>query len=211
MQLSEQEIVRRTSLKRLRELGIDPYPAAQFKTTHHISDILRDFDAFEGKEVVIAGRMMSRRIMGKASFTGIKDASATMQVYVKRDEIAPNEDKTAYNEVFKRLLDIGDIIGVKGVVFKTQVGEISIKTKKLTGLSKSLRPIPIVKTDANGKIHDAFSDPELRYRQRYVDLIVNDHVKETFIKRTKITNAIRQFFNERGYLEVETPILQPIP
>jgi len=211
MQLSEQEIVRRASLKRLRELGINPYPAAQYKTTHHVKELLENFDKFEGQEVIIAGRMMSRRIMGKASFTAIKDASGNMQIYVNRDELAPDDDKTAYNEVFKKLLDIGDIIGVKGELFKTKVGEISIKAKEITVLSKSLRPIPIVKKDAEGTIHDAFSDPEMRYRQRYVDLIVNDFVKDTFIKRTKITNSIRQFFNERDYLEVETPILQPIP
>jgi len=211
MQLSEQEIVRRTSLKRLRELGINPYPAAQFKVTNLTKELIENFDTFEGKEVVVAGRMMSRRIMGKASFTGLKDSSGLMQIYVNRDELAPGEDKIIYNEVFKHLLDIGDIIGIKGEVFKTQVGEISIKAKELTVLSKSLRPIPIVKKDADGLVHDAFSDPELRYRQRYVDLIVNDYVKETFIKRTKITNTMRQFFNERGYLEVETPVLQPIP
>ncbi|PJA04563.1 MAG: lysine--tRNA ligase [Flavobacteriales bacterium CG_4_10_14_0_2_um_filter_35_18] len=211
MQLSEQEIVRRTSLKRLRELGINPYPAAQFKVTNLTKELIENFDTFEGKEVVVAGRMMSRRIMGKASFTGLKDSSGLMQIYVNRDELAPGEDKIIYNEVFKHLLDIGDIIGIKGEVFKTQVGEISIKAKELTILSKSLRPIPIVKKDADGLVHDAFSDPELRYRQRYVDLIVNDYVKETFIKRTKITNTMRQFFNERGYLEVETPVLQPIP
>jgi len=211
MQLSEQEIVRRTSLKRLRELGINPYPAAQFKVTNLTKELIENFHTFEGKEVVVAGRMMSRRIMGKASFTGLKDSSGLMQIYVNRDELAPGEDKIIYNEVFKHLLDIGDIIGIKGEVFKTQVGEISIKAKELTVLSKSLRPIPIVKKDADGLVHDAFSDPELRYRQRYVDLIVNDYVKETFIKRTKITNTMRQFFNERGYLEVETPVLQPIP
>ncbi len=211
MQLTEQELVRRASLKRLRELGINPYPAAQFKTTHHVKELLENFDKLEGQEVIIAGRMMSRRIMGKASFTTVKDTSGIMQIYVNRDEIAPDEDKTAYNEVFKKLLDIGDIIGVKGELFKTKVGEKSIKAKEITVLSKSLRPIPIVKKDADGNIHDSFSDPEMRYRQRYVDLIVNDYVKETFIKRTKITNAIRQFFNERSYLEVETPVLQPIP
>ncbi len=211
MPLSEQEIVRRESLKRLRDLGINPYPAAQYKTTHHVKDLNDNFDSLEGQEVVVAGRMMSRRIMGKASFTAVKDASGTMQIYVNRDELAPGEDKTAYNEVFKKLLDIGDIIGVKGELFKTKVGEKSIKAKEITILSKSLRPIPIVKKDADGQVHDAFNDPEMRYRQRYVDLIVNDFVKDTFIKRTKITNAIRQFFNERNYLEVETPILQPIP
>jgi len=211
MQLTEQEIVRRESLKRLRELGINPYPAAQFKTTHHVKELLDNFEKLEGQNVVVAGRMMSRRIMGKASFTTVKDASGTIQIYVNRDELTPGDDKTAYNEVFKRLLDIGDIIGVKGELFKTKVGEKSIKAKEITILSKSLKPIPIVKKDAEGNIHDAFSDPEMRYRQRYVDLIVNDFVKDTFIKRTKITNAIRQFFNERGYLEVETPVLQPIP
>jgi len=211
MQLTEQEKVRRESLKRLRELGINPYPAAQFKTTHHVKELLENFEKLEGQDVVIAGRMMSRRIMGKASFTTVKDASGTIQIYVNRDALTPGEDKTTYNEVFKRLLDIGDIIGVKGELFKTKVGEKSIKAKEITILSKSLRPIPIVKKDADGNIHDAFSDPEMRYRQRYVDLIVNDFVKDTFIKRTKITNAIRQFFNERGYLEVETPVLQPIP
>ena len=211
MPLSEQEIVRRESLKRLRDLGINPYPAAQYKTTHHVKYLNDNFDSLEGQEVIVAGRMMSRRIMGKASFTAVKDASGTMQIYVNRDELAPDEDKTAYNEVFKKLLDIGDIIGVKGELFKTKVGEKSIKAKEITILSKSLRPIPIVKKDADGQVHDAFNDPEMRYRQRYVDLIVNDFVKDTFIKRTKITNAIRQFFNERNYLEVETPILQPIP
>jgi len=211
MQLSALEIVRRESLQKLRELGINPYPAEEFKTTTTIKEITSDFDSFEGKEVVLAGRMMSRRIMGKASFAELKDASGRMQIYVNRDEISSEEDPIMYNTVFKKLLDMGDIIGVKGIVFKTNVGEVSVKVKELTVLSKSLRPLPVVKTDADGKVHDAFSDAEQRYRQRYVDLIVNDHVKETFIKRTKITNSIRNFFNERGYLEVETPILQPIP
>jgi len=211
MQLSEQEIVRRESLNKLRELGIDPYPANEYKVTAKISDILNNFPAYEGKEVQLAGRMMSRRIMGKASFAELKDATGRMQIYVNRDELCPGEDKTMYNTVFKKLLDIGDIIGVKGEVFKTKVGEPSINVKELTVLSKSLRPLPVVKVDADGKVHDAFSDPELRYRQRYVDLIVNDKVKDTFIKRTKIINTMRNFFNERGYLEVETPVLQPIP
>ena len=211
MQLSEQEIVRRESLKKLRDLGINPYPANEFKTTAKIKDIKENFDKYQGKKVVVAGRIMSRRIMGKASFAELKDGSGRMQIYFNRDILCEGDDKTMYNEVFKKLLDIGDIIGIEGEVFKTKVGEPSIKVKKLTVLSKSLRPIPIAKTDAEGNVHDAFSDPELRYRRRYVDLIVNDHVKETFVKRTKITNAIRQFFNERGYLEVETPILQPIP
>ncbi len=211
MQLSELEIVRRQSLQQLRELGINPYPAAQYKTTATIKNIATDFDAFDGKEVVLAGRIMSRRIMGKASFAELKDSSGRMQIYINRDEIAAGEDKTLYNTVFKKLLDLGDIIGIKGIVFKTQVGETSIKVKELTLLSKSLKPLPIVKTDADGNVHDGFTDAESRYRQRYVDLIVNDHVKETFIKRTKITNTIRQFFNERDYIEVETPILQSIP
>ncbi len=211
MQLSPLEIIRRESLQKLRELGINPYPAEEFKTTATIKDILANFDAFEGKEVVLAGRMMSRRIMGKASFAELKDASGRMQIYINRDEISSDDEGTMYNTVFKKLLDMGDIIGIKGDVFKTKVGEESVNVKELTVLSKSLRPLPVVKTGADGKVHDAFSDAELRYRQRYVDLIVNDHVKETFIKRTKITNSIRDFFNKRNYLEVETPILQPIP
>ncbi|OGS71732.1 MAG: lysine--tRNA ligase [Flavobacteria bacterium RIFCSPLOWO2_12_FULL_35_11] len=211
MQLSPLEIIRRESLQKLRELGINPYPAEEFKTTTTIKEILTNFEGFEGKEVVLAGRMMSRRIMGKASFAELKDASGRMQIYINRDEISSDAEGTMYNTVFKKLLDMGDIIGIKGEVFKTKVGEESINVKELTVLSKSLRPLPVVKTDADGKVHDAFSDAELRYRQRYVDLIVNDHVKETFIKRTKITNSIRDFFNKRDYLEVETPILQPIP
>ena len=211
MQLSEQEIVRRESLQKLRNLGINPYPAAQFKTTATVKEIIDGFDKLESKEVILAGRIMSRRIMGKASFAELKDASGRMQIYINRDEICTGEDKMMYNEVFKKLLDIGDIIGIKGEVFKTKVGEISVKVKELTVLSKAIKPMPIVKVDADGKTHDAFSDPEMRYRQRYVDLMVNDHVKETFIKRTKITNSIRQFLNDKGYLEVETPILQPIP
>ena len=211
MQLSEQEVVRRESLQKLRDLGINPYPAAQFKTTSTVEEVINNFESLEGKELVLAGRIMSRRIMGKASFAELKDGSGRMQIYINRDEICTGEDKTMYNDVFKKLLDIGDIIGVKGTVFKTQVGETSIMVKELTVLSKALKPMPIVKVDAEGKAHDAFSDAEMRYRQRYVDLMVNDHVKDTFIKRTKITNSMRQFFNDRGYLEVETPILQPIP
>ncbi|OIQ41890.1 MAG: lysine--tRNA ligase [Bacteroidetes bacterium MedPE-SWsnd-G1] len=211
MQLSELEIVRRQSLQQLRELGINPYPAAQYKTTATIKEIVENFDTFEDKQVVLAGRIMSRRIMGKASFAELKDSSGRMQIYINRDEIAAGEDKTLYNTVFKKLLDMGDIIGIKGTVFKTKVGETSVKVTELTLLSKSLKPLPVVKTDADGNVHDAFNDAESRYRQRYVDLIVNDHVKDTFIKRTKITNSIRQFFNDRNYLEVETPILQPIP
>ncbi len=211
MQLSEQEIVRRESLQKLRDLGIDPYPAAQFMVDTYSKDILSDFDKYEGKEVVLAGRMMSRRIMGKASFAEIKDAEGRIQVYISRDDIATEAVPEMYNQVFKKLMDIGDIIGIKGKVFKTKVGEISVHVSELTMLSKSLRPIPVVKVDDKGVTHDAFSDPELRYRQRYVDLIVNDDVKQTFIKRTKITNTMRQFFSDKGYLEVETPILQPIP
>ncbi|MDP6921425.1 MAG: lysine--tRNA ligase [Lutibacter sp.] len=211
MQLSPLEEIRRASLSKLRTLGINPYPAEAFKTTATIAGICKSFEDFEGKEVVLAGRMMSRRIMGKASFAELKDASGRMQIYLNRDELCSDEEAVLYNTVFKKLLDIGDIIGIQGTVFKTQVGEYSVNVKTLTVLAKSLKPLPVVKTDAEGKSHDAFSDPEQRYRQRYVDLIVNDQVKDTFIKRTKITNAIREFFNERGYLEVETPILQPIP
>lgn len=209
--LSEQELVRRESLKKLRDLGIEPYPAAAFENSHCIKDILENFEKLEHKPVVLSGRMMSRRIMGKASFATLKDASGKMQIYVNRDALCKGENKTLYNQVFKTLLDIGDLIGIKGKVFKTKVGEISVNVSEIILLSKALRPLPIVKKDAEGNIHDAFSDAELRYRQRYVDLIVNDSVKETFFKRTKITQTIRNFFNQKGYLEVETPILQPIP
>jgi lysyl-tRNA synthetase class 2 len=211
MALSEQEILRREALTELRSLGIEPYPANEFVVTAHSTDILGNFEQFEGKEVVLAGRMMSRRIMGNASFAELKDSEGRIQVYVSRDDIANGEDKTMYNTVFKKLLDIGDFIGVRGKVFKTKVGEISVHIYGLTVLAKALKPLPIVKTDADGKIHDAFSDPEQRYRRRYVDLTVNDHVKETFVKRTKLFNAMRSFFNDKGYLEVETPVLQPIP
>ena len=211
MQLTELEIIRRQSLEKIRELGIDPYPAAKFDTTATAKHIQENYDACEGKTFTLAGRIMSRRIMGKASFAELKDASGRMQVYLNRDAICPGEDKTMYNTVFKKLMDLGDIIGVTGEVFTTKTGEISLKASSMTLLSKALRPLPVVKTDADGKIHDAFSNPDLRYRQRYVDLIVNDRVKETFIKRTKVTNSIRQFLNDRDYLEVETPILQPIP
>ena len=209
IQLSEQEQIRRASLTKLRELGIEPYPAAKFPVDTLTKDIKNNFE--EGKEVILAGRIMSRRIMGKASFAELKDSSGRIQIYINRDEICPDEDKTLYNEVFKKLLDIGDFIGVKGVLFTTQVGEQSVKIKEISVLSKALKPLPIVKTDDEGKVHDAFSDPELRYRQRYVDLVVNDHVKDIFVKRTKLFNAMRQFFNDKGYLEVETPILQAIP
>jgi lysyl-tRNA synthetase class 2 len=211
MALSEQEILRREALTELRNLGIEPYPAAEFITTAYSSEILADFEKYEGKEVVLAGRLMGKRIMGKASFAELKDAEGRIQIYVSRDDISTDEEKTMYNVVFKKLLDIGDFIGVRGTVFKTQVGEISIHVYGLTVLAKALKPLPVVKTDADGKTHDAFADPEQRYRRRYVDLTVNDHVKETFIKRTKLFNAMRSFFNDKGYLEVETPVLQPIP
>lgn len=211
MALSEQEILRREALTELRNLGIEPYPAAEFITTSYSSEILADFEKYEGKEVVLAGRLMGKRIMGKASFAELKDAEGRIQIYVSRDDISTDEEKTMYNVVFKKLLDIGDFIGIRGTVFKTQVGEISVHVYGLTVLAKALKPLPVVKTDADGKTHDAFADPEQRYRRRYVDLTVNDHVKETFIKRTKLFNAMRSFFNEKGYLEVETPVLQPIP
>jgi lysyl-tRNA synthetase class 2 len=211
MALSEQEILRREALTELRNLGIEPYPAAEFTTTSYSSEILANFEKYEGKEVVLAGRLMGKRIMGKASFAELKDAEGRIQVYISRDDISDDEEKTMYNVVFKKLLDIGDFIGVRGTVFKTQVGEISVHVYGLTVLAKALKPLPVVKMDADGKIHDAFADPEQRYRRRYVDLTVNDHVKETFIKRTKLFNAMRSFFNDKGYLEVETPVLQPIP
>jgi lysyl-tRNA synthetase class 2 len=211
MALSEQEILRREALTELRNLGIEPYPAAEFITTAYSSEILSDFEKFEGKEVVLAGRLMGKRIMGKASFAELKDSEGRIQIYVSRDDISNDEEKTMYNVVFKKLLDIGDFIGVRGTVFKTQVGEISVHIYGLTVLAKALKPLPVVKTDADGKTHDAFADAEQRYRRRYVDLTVNDYVKETFIKRTKLFNAMRSFFNDKGYLEVETPVLQPIP
>ncbi len=209
MQLSEQEIVRREKLTKLREMGIDPYPAALYPVDATSKSIKDNFE--EGKKVVISGRLMSRRIQGKASFAELQDSEGKIQVYFNRDEICPGEDKTLYNDVYKKLLDIGDIIGVEGELFKTQVGEKTVMVKNFSLLSKSLRPLPLPKVDDEGKVFDAFNDPELRYRQRYVDLVVNPHVKDTFSKRTKITNSIREFYNERGYLEVETPILQPIP
>ena len=207
--LSEQEIIRREKLAKLRALGIDPYPAPLFPVDHSSEDIKNNFE--EGKKVVIAGRLMSRRIQGKASFAELQDSKGRIQVYFNRDEICTGEDKTLYNEVYKKLLDIGDIIGLEGTLFTTQVGEKTVQVTSFSVLNKTLRPLPLPKTDADGKVYDEFNDPELRYRQRYVDLIVNPKVKDTFIKRTKITNSIRSFFNERDYLEVETPILQPIP
>ena len=211
MALSEQEILRREALAELRNLGIEPYPAKAFEISTNSSEILENFEKFDGQEVILAGRLMGKRIMGKASFAELKDSFGRIQIYLSRDEISNDEAKTMYNVVFRRLLDIGDFIGVRGRVFKTQVGEISIHVSELTVLAKALKPLPIVKTDADGQIHDAFTDPEQRYRRRYVDLTVNDHVKETFIKRTKLFNAMREFFNKHEYLEVETPILQPIP
>ncbi len=210
--LSEQEIIRRNSLQKLRELGIDPYPAAEYPVNAYSEDIKAGFSDGQDHfgEVCLAGRLMSQRIMGKASFAELQDAKGRIQLYINRDEICPGEDKTLYNEVFKKLLDIGDTIGVKGTVFKTHMGEISIQVKELTLLSKSLHPLPIVK-EKDGVTYDAFTDPEQRYRQRYVDLIVNPQVKDVFVKRTKIVNTMREMFNERGYFEVETPILQPIP
>ena len=212
LELSEQEIIRRESLKELRSLGIEPYPAALFPVNTNTVTIKDNYKPEENnfQEVVIAGRIMSRRIMGKAAFVELQDSEGKIQIYVNRDELCPGEDKTLYNTVFKRLLDIGDIIGVKGYAFVTQVGEKSIKVTELTILSKSIRPLPIVK-EKEGKVYDAFTDPEQRYRQRYLDLIVNPDVKDTFIKRSKIINTMRNMFNERGYLEVETPILQSIP
>ena len=210
--LKEQEIVRRNSLEELKKLGINPYPAAKYEVSTTTSEIKDNYKEDDNKftDITIAGRIMSRRIMGKASFFEIQDHKGKIQVYINRDVICPTEDKTLYNTVFKKLLDIGDIVGIKGGVFTTKMGEISVKVEELTILSKSLRPLPIVK-EKDGKTYDAFSDPELRYRQRYVDLIVNPGVKEVFLKRSKIINTMRNMFNESGYIEVETPILQPIP
>jgi len=206
--LSEQEIQRRETLQKLRDLGIEPYPAALYPVDHKSTEIKENFE--DGKKVVIAGRLMRNKLQGKAGFGQIQDSEGKIQVYFNRDEICPGEDKSMYNDVFKKLIDLGDFIGVEGEVFKTQVGEISVKAKKFTLLSKALKPLPLPKTDSEGKVHDAFTNPELRYRQRYADLVVNPQVKEVFIKRTKLFNAMRQFFNEKGYFEVETPILQPI-
>jgi lysyl-tRNA synthetase, class II len=208
-ELSEQEIQRRESLNKLRDLGINPYPADLYPVTDFAAEIKEKFE--EGKQVCLAGRMMSQRDMGKASFAELQDSSGRIQLYFNRDEICPGEDKMLYNQVFKKLLDLGDFIGVKGYVFKTMVGETSVHVQEFTLLSKSLKPLPLPKTDAEGKVHDAFTDPEQRYRQRYADLAVNPHVKEVFVKRTKLYNAMRQFFNDAGYMEVETPVLQPIP
>ena len=209
MELSEQEIVRRDKLNKIKEMGIDPYPAELFPVSDYSIDIKNEFKIDE--KVVIAGRLMSRRIQGNASFAELQDSKGKIQLYFNRDEICPDNDKTYYNEFYKKLLDIGDIIGVEGVLFKTKVGEKTVLVKSFKLLSKSLKPLPLPKEDSEGNLYDEFNDPELRYRQRYVDLIVNSGVKETFIKRTLITNSIREFLNQREYLEVETPILQPIP
>ena len=208
--LSDQELVRRESLQKLRDLGVDPYPADLFDVNTTSKQIKEKYKEGEELNVVIAGRLMSRRIMGKASFAELQDSDGKIQIYVNRDEICETEDKTMYNTVFKKLLDIGDIIGITGTVFITKVGEISVKVKELKVLTKSLRPLPLPKVDADGTVHDAFTDPEKRYRQRYVDLVVNPEVKDAFIKRTKLTNSMREFLNKKEYLEVETPILQPL-
>lgn len=207
--LSEQELVRREKLEKLRALGIDPYPAPLFPVDTTTKKIKENFE--ENKIVCLAGRMMSIRIMGKAAFAELQDSEGKIQIYIARDEICPTDDKTLYNEVFKKLMDIGDFIGIKGYLFTTKVGEQSIHVQELTLLGKSLKPLPIVKTDEQGNVHDAFTDPELRYRQRYVDLIVNPQVKDTFVKRTKMISAIRNYLDQQGALEVDTPVLQSIP
>ncbi|WP_417885114.1 lysine--tRNA ligase [Zunongwangia sp.] len=209
MQLSEQEVIRREKLATLREKGINPYPANLFPLDHTSTDIKNNFE--EGKKVVIAGRLMSRRIQGKASFAELQDSKGKIQVYFNRDEICTGEDKSKYNDVYKKLLDIGDFIGIQGELFKTQVGEMTVMVKDFELLSKSIRPLPLPKTDKEGNTYDGFTDPEHRYRQRYADLAVNPKVKEIFVKRTKLFSAMRNFFNESGYFEVETPILQSIP
>ena len=209
MALSEQEIIRREKLEKLTQMGINAFPAEEYTITDTTESIKNKFE--EGKKVKLAGRLVSRRIQGKASFAELQDSLGRVQVYFNRDEICPDDNKDLYNEVYKHLLDIGDIIGIEGELFKTQVGEMTVMVKNFTLLTKTLRPLPFAKTDENGVVHDAFNDPELRYRQRYVDLVVNPHVKETFVKRTKLFNAMRQFFNDAGYFEVETPVLQPIP
>ncbi len=208
MQLSEQELVRREKLDKLRALGINPYPADLFPVKDTSKDIKSKFE--EGKTVIIAGRLMSRRIQGSASFAELQDSEGRIQVYFNRDEICAGDDKSKYNDVYKKLLDIGDFIGVEGELFTTKVGEKTVMVKDFTLLSKALKPLPLPKTDAEGNTYDEFNDPELRYRQRYADLVVNPHVKDVFVKRTKLFNAMRSFFNESGYFEVETPVLQPI-
>jgi lysyl-tRNA synthetase class 2 len=209
MQLSEQEIIRREKLSKLQELGVNPYPANLFPVNYTSKQVKNDFE--ESKKVIVSGRLMSSRIQGKASFATIQDSEGKIQLYINRDELCPDEDKTLYNEVYKKLIDLGDIIGIEGELFTTQVGEKTVRVKNLTLLSKALRPLPLPKTDAEGNTYDAFTDPELRYRMRYVDLVVNPQNKDIFIKRTKLFNAMRQFFNDAGYMEVETPVLQSIP
>lgn len=211
-ELSEQEIIRRSSMQKMKDFGIDPYPAAEFPVNVTVNEIKDNYSAEANnyQDVVLAGRIMGRRIMGKASFAEIQDSTGRIQLYINRDEICPDENKDLYNEVFKKLLDIGDIVGVKGYAFITQMGELTVHVKEFAVLSKSLRPLPVVK-EKDGQTFDAVTDAEFRYRQRYVDLIVNPQVKDTFLKRTKIINTMRDFFNEKGYLEVETPILQSIP
>ena len=207
--LSEQEQIRRESLQKIIAYGINPYPAEEFKTTHYSADILKKYN--EDEKVIIAGRLMRRKIQGKASFGILQDAKGRIQIYLNRDVICPDEDKSMYNDFFKKWLDLGDILGIEGKIFKTMVGEISINVEKIHLLSKSLKPLPQPKKDSEGVTHDAFNDPELRYRRRYVDLVVNNHVKETFIKRSKIINSMRKFLSQKEYIEVETPILQSIP
>ena len=209
LQLSEQELVRREKLVKLRELGINPYPADLYPVDHLSKDIKNDYE--DEKKVIIAGRLMAINKQGKASFAQLQDSAGRIQVYFNRDVICEGEDKSLYNDVFKKLLDLGDFVGVEGELFTTQVGEKSVRVKKFTLLSKALKPLPLPKTDKEGNVHDGFTDPEMRYRQRYADLTVNPHVKEVFVKRTKLFTAMRSFFNEAGYFEVETPILQPIP
>ncbi len=216
-QRSEQEIIRRESLEKLRQMGIEPFPAAEFPVTGYATEIKETFvdpapedTTYEPRQVAVAGRLMSRRVMGKASFMELQDSTGRIQIYVNRDEVCPGENKDLYNVVFKKLLDIGDFVGIRGFVFRTQTGEISIHAKELVVLGKSLRPLPIVKMK-DGVKYDAFEDPEMRYRRRYVELVVNEGVKDIFIKRTKVYNSMRQFFNDHGYMEVETPILQSIP
>ncbi len=211
LELSEQEIIRRGSMETMRQMGIDPYPAAEYPVDAYSDDIRANFsDEAEPRQVCVAGRIMTRRIMGKASFMELQDSHGRVQVYVSRDEICPGDDKELYNTVFKKLLDIGDFVGVRGHVFRTQTGEISVHASDLTVLAKSLRPLPVVKVK-DGKTYDAFDDPELRYRRRYVDLVVNEGVRDIFLKRTRVYTSMRNYFNEHGYIEVETPILQSIP
>ena len=208
-QLSEQEIVRREKLTKLRALGINPYPADLFPVTHSSAKVKSEFN--EGEKVVLAGRLMRKKIQGKAAFAELQDSEGRVQIYFNRDEVCPGDDKSLYNDVFKKLLDLGDFIGIEGELFTTQVGEKTVLVKHFKLLSKALKPLPLPKTDADGNTYDEFNDAEMRYRQRYADLVVNPHVKEVFVKRTKLFNAMRSFFNEAGYFEVETPVLQPIP